>query len=138
MNTNSEASGARRTPDEIALDLTMHSGRIREQVEYYSESNDRPSSGEISFSQQLVRTFGSAQRYVAAYLGERMGQSVVQGAVALTPTPTLDLVKRNPLLAGIAATAIIGIAAAAGPKQVFSWTAKMLAIWRVFSAIRHQ
>ena len=134
MNTTIQASVARRTPDEIALELTMCRSRIRTQLETYPDGVNRESSreatpsNEISFSRQFMRTMGSAQRYAIAYLGRR--------GVHVTPLLALNFIRKRPLLIGFATTATVGIAVAIGPKRILTWVAKIIATWRLISALR--
>ncbi len=129
MSTTIQANTTRRTPDEIALDLTMYRNRIRADLETVTHESDNKTSATISFKDQLIRTIASAQRYFTAYVGE--------GGAHFTSVTALDFAKKNPLITGLVATAVVGIVAATGPKRIISWVTKVVAIWRVSSALRH-
>ena len=120
-----------RTPDEIALDLTLARSRIRANIDTYivgDAASTANTGAPVSFSQQLIRTLTTAQRYFASTMS--------QGGFHFTPTTAIEFAKQRPILTAAAAAATIGLVVAAGPKRLFGWVAKVAAIWRVASSLR--
>lgn len=120
-----------RTPDEIALDLTMYRNRIRTNIDTYvvdDAASHANTGAPISFSQQLIRTISSAQRYFAFTMSH--------GGFHFTPTTAIEFAKQRPILTAAACAATIGIVVAAGPKRLFGWVAKVAAVWRVASSLK--
>jgi hypothetical protein len=137
MNHTVNPTPQSRTPDEIALDLTLARNRVRTLISanidtYLVDDADRYANTGVpaSFSQQLIRTLGSAQRYFAS--------TMAQGGFPFTSTPTaaIEFARKRPVLTAAVAAAAVGIVVAAGPKRLFGWAAKMAAIWRVASTLR--
>lgn len=129
MSTTLRESPTPRTPDDIAFELSGYRDNIRSGIQSHAEAlhaaHAHPSSQQLAGT-VLLRAIGSVQQYLQTFM-----------RTSVTTSAVVQFIARRPMMVGVMAAATAGVVVIAGPRRLFGWAAKAVAVWRIASAIRH-
>jgi hypothetical protein len=123
------APTVRRTPDDIAFELSSYRDIIRSGMQSHFEAlhaaHAQPSHRQLA-DKVLLSAIGSAQQYLQTFV-----------RTSVTPSAVVQFIARRPMMVGVMAAAAAGAVVMAGPRRLLGWAAKAAAVWRIASAIHH-